>query len=227
MAELKVAEDLSRMEGAYGAEMIGKLKRLRVLIIGLKGLGIETAKNLILAGPKQVVVCDNGVAEIQDLGANFYLKESDVGKRTRGEACISQLGELNPNVNVENHKGHVTEEFLTNFDVVAITDDTPLAELKRIDRFCHNRTKIRKITKKEAPKASGEEVPDPIVFIYAALNGATATIFTDFGPAHSLADADGEAGRTVIIDHISNAKNGAVTIDGDRHLLNDGEYVKF
>jgi hypothetical protein len=39
-----------------GAKMIGKLKQMHVLIVGLRGLGIEVAKNLILAGPHTVMV---------------------------------------------------------------------------------------------------------------------------------------------------------------------------
>lgn len=33
-------------------ETMGKLVQMKVLIIGMKGIGVETAKNLILAGPK-------------------------------------------------------------------------------------------------------------------------------------------------------------------------------
>jgi ubiquitin-activating enzyme E1 len=37
---------------------MGKLVRMRVFMYGLKGLGLEVAKNLILAGPKSVTLCD-------------------------------------------------------------------------------------------------------------------------------------------------------------------------
>lgn len=32
-----------------------KLIKLKVLILGLKGLGVEVAKNIILSGPKEVL----------------------------------------------------------------------------------------------------------------------------------------------------------------------------
>lgn len=51
-------------------------------------LGVEIAKNLILAGPKRVVMCDNELVRINDLGSNFYLKEDHVGKVTRAEAVV-------------------------------------------------------------------------------------------------------------------------------------------
>ena len=42
----------SRQIGTYGAESMGKLIKLRVFVSGLRGLGVEVCKNLILAGPK-------------------------------------------------------------------------------------------------------------------------------------------------------------------------------
>lgn len=48
---------------------------MKVFIQGLRGVGIETAKNLILAGPAEVVLYDENYIQISDLGSNFYLKE--------------------------------------------------------------------------------------------------------------------------------------------------------
>ena len=45
-----------------------------------RGLGVETAKNLILAGPGAVTLCDDDPVELPDLGANFFLEEGDKGK---------------------------------------------------------------------------------------------------------------------------------------------------
>jgi molybdopterin/thiamine biosynthesis adenylyltransferase len=38
---------------------------------------------LVLAGPKQVSFYDPNLASIGDMGRNFYIKEEDVGKKTR------------------------------------------------------------------------------------------------------------------------------------------------
>lgn len=59
-----------------------------VIIIGCRGLGVEIAKNLILAGPKSVAICDPDLTRIEDLGANFYLEEGHVGKVSRAEASL-------------------------------------------------------------------------------------------------------------------------------------------
>ena len=88
----------SRQIGTFGLETMGKLIKLKVLIVGMRGLGVETAKNLILAGPASVAIFDSTIVSINDLGANFYLKESHVGKVSRAEASLTQLQELNPYV---------------------------------------------------------------------------------------------------------------------------------
>jgi ubiquitin-activating enzyme E1 len=81
----------SRQIGAYGLETMGKLIQMKVLIKGLRGHGIEIAKNLILAGPKEVCIIDDTTCSMSDLGANFYLKPEDVGARTRCEATLQSL----------------------------------------------------------------------------------------------------------------------------------------
>ena len=48
----------SRQIGTFGIETMGKLIKMNVLIVGARGLGVETAKNLILAGPKSVTLYD-------------------------------------------------------------------------------------------------------------------------------------------------------------------------
>lgn len=61
-------------------------------------LGLEVAKNLILAGPKQVTIYDPRKITNEELGRNFYAKSEHVGKATRAEASLDQLKDLNSNV---------------------------------------------------------------------------------------------------------------------------------
>ena len=55
-----------------------KLVKLKVLQIGFGGLGIETAKNLILSGPKAVTVWDSRVCNNSYFEQNYYLKQKDI-----------------------------------------------------------------------------------------------------------------------------------------------------
>ena len=57
----------------------------------MRGLGVETAKNLCLAGPKQISIYDPSMTVIADLGSNFYLTEAHVGKVSRADGSITKL----------------------------------------------------------------------------------------------------------------------------------------
>jgi ubiquitin-activating enzyme E1 len=81
-------------------ETMGKLIKMKVVIVGMRGLGVEIAKNLILAGPNSVSLYDPDMTRINDLGANFYLEEKHVGKVSRAEGVKEKLNELNPYVKV-------------------------------------------------------------------------------------------------------------------------------
>lgn len=197
------------MEGTYGAEMVGKLKKMKIFVSGLGGLGIETAKNLVLAGPHTVTIHDDKLCEVADLGSNFYLNERDIGKG-RAQSVLGSLKDLNPNSNVLLHTGPIKESDLQGFQVVCFLDDSETSEnLSKFNNFCRSQ-------------------PSPIVFIVGFLQGAAAGVFTDFGPKHHVFDGDGEPVKTIIIDSILEGQEHAnVTIDGDRHLLSSGDHVRF
>jgi molybdopterin/thiamine biosynthesis adenylyltransferase len=61
---------------------------------------VEVAKNLILAGPKQVTIYDPTIVSVEDVGRNFYCRSEHIGKISRAEASLFQLKDLNPGVHV-------------------------------------------------------------------------------------------------------------------------------
>lgn len=65
--EIKIDTDLySRQIGTFGLETMGKLIKMKVLLVGMRGLGVETAKNLILAGPNTVDLYDPTTVSVAD-----------------------------------------------------------------------------------------------------------------------------------------------------------------
>ena len=130
----------SRTMAALGVDTMKNLSSLTVLIIGLRGVGVETAKNLILTGPKNVTLYDDHKVEIADLGANFYLSAAHVGQCTRSEACTKTLAELNPYCDVRAHSGELTDEFIQSFGAVVVTETLARKELIRINNLCRTRT---------------------------------------------------------------------------------------
>ena len=102
-------DQYSRQIGAYGLETMGRLITLDVLIVGMRGVGIECAKNLCLAGPRSVTVCDPNKVFMRDLGSNFFLTPEHIG-RPRGECVTAKLNELNGMVTVKSIPSFITSK---------------------------------------------------------------------------------------------------------------------
>ena len=84
----------SRQLYVLGHDAMKKMAKSAVLISGMKGLGVEIAKNIILGGVKSVTLHDECNAEMADLSSQFYLSEDDIGKN-RAVVSLNKLAELN------------------------------------------------------------------------------------------------------------------------------------
>ena len=58
----------SRQIGAYGLEAMLKLVKMKVLLVGMKGVGVEVAKNTVLAGVNTLTLYDPEPTTLRDLG---------------------------------------------------------------------------------------------------------------------------------------------------------------
>lgn len=197
----------SRQIGTFGLETMVKLVKMKVLIVGLRGLGVETAKNLILAGPAQVDLYDPNLVEIKDLASNFYLSESDVGKKSRADASVTQLKQLNDYVKV-NVINSLSFEDHKNYSVVCYTEVFDnLASLQEVNQFCRK---------------------NGVGFLLSQTLGLAGYAFLDYGENFSIFDHDGEQTKQFIVVNISQAEQAEVTCHEDkRHSYQDGDYVKF
>ncbi|KAA0158170.1 hypothetical protein FNF27_06112 [Cafeteria roenbergensis] len=83
----------------WGAEAQARLMAAKLLVVGLSGLTAELCKNLVLSG-LSLTLHDDAAATAEDLSANFFLSEDDIGK-PRAAACLERVRELNPLVSVE------------------------------------------------------------------------------------------------------------------------------
>ena len=206
----KIDENLySRQIFTYGKEIMDKIVNLRILILGLRGLGIETAKNIILAGPKEVSICDKNICKINDLGSNFYLNENDVNKKTLEDSCINKLKELNPYVNVNIYNGSSLNN-MKKYNIIIVTEIMKLEDLYDIDRFC-------RVNKK--------------YFIYALNLGLTGFLFNDFGYEHIIYDFNGVKKLIYNVSYIEEKNNSyQITInlkEDERIELVEGDYIMF
>lgn len=189
-----------------------RMQNSNVLIVGLKGLGLEIAKNVILAGVKSVTIWDCEPAAISDLSAQYYLKEEDCGKR-RDECSLAQLAELNTYVPVkilDTQAKRVCEldceRELKDFQVFVLTEGS-LSDQFHLNEYTHAKGKA---------------------FITADTVGLFASVFCDFGEEFVSMDATGEQAVTGMISGITQEIESVVTcLEDQRHGLEDGDMVRF
>lgn len=67
---------------------------------GLGPLGVEIAKNIVMAGVKEFVIHDTKVVEYKDLSGQFFVGEADIGKN-RAESSLKKIKALNQYVVVK------------------------------------------------------------------------------------------------------------------------------
>ncbi|OMO82888.1 Ubiquitin/SUMO-activating enzyme E1 [Corchorus capsularis] len=204
----EIDEDLhSRQLAVYGRETMRRLFASNILISGMQGLGVEIAKNLILAGVKSVTLHDEGVVELWDLSSNFVFSESDIGKN-RALASVQKLQELNNAVVISTLTTKLTKEQLSDFQAVVFTDIS-LEKAIEFNDYCHSHQ-------------------PPISFIKSEVRGLFGSIFCDFGPEFTVIDVDGEDPHTGIIASISNDNLALVScVDDERLEFQDGDLVVF
>ncbi|CAI9778637.1 unnamed protein product [Fraxinus pennsylvanica] len=203
-----IDEDLhSRQLAVYGRETMRRLFASNVLVSGMQGLGVEIAKNLILAGVKSVMLHDEGKVELWDLSSNFIFSENDVGKN-RALASIQKLQELNNAVVISTLTTELMKEQLSEFQAVIFTDIS-LENAIEFNEYCHNHQ-------------------PPIAFIKTEVRGLFGNCFCDFGPEFTVFDVDGEEPHTGIIASISNDNPALVScVDDERLEFQDGDLVVF
>ena len=202
----------SRQLVCEGITSFKKLMCSKILIYGMRGLGVEVAKNIILKGPEKVSIFDPEIAVIRDMNSNFYLDEKDIDNKRRDIAVLKKLQLLNENVSVDFiNKKNIEDifEIILNYNIIVITELVPSNISIKIDRICRE---------------------NKIYFIYAGICGLTCFLFNDFGDEHTIIEeSDIELSKFKIKNIDKNENNGKVEIflpDNENGLFN-GCFVKF
>nr|CCD14948.1 unnamed protein product [Trypanosoma congolense IL3000] len=181
----------SRTIGTYGLETMAKLISFKVLIVGCGGVGIETAKNLALAGVHTIILCDPKKCEEKDMGVNFAITHSSLSARlSRAEASQRLVAELNPNVRVRTVDA-LSETVVSEVHSVVFTSaaaDWSSKTLLKWDQFCRSKT-------------------PSISFIFAYQGGSLASIFADHAPNFTVKDLDGRPMLQKLITEVVTKKD--------------------
>jgi len=197
-----------RQIAVVGEEGLEKLQRLSVLVIGLKGTGVEIAKNLILMGITKITICDKGTVQWSDLSSNFFLGPTDIG-RNRAEAVLQKLRELNEECEVEIFAGDLSEDLIARHGVVVLSDSRSKADSIKLNEWCR---------KNSTPG-------NTICCVICESMGVLGSIFVDFGEKFTSLDPDGEPLRQGFVHSISREKKAIVHLDKEMHQLGHADKV--
>ena len=201
----------SRQIGTYGGETMEKLSSLTILILGLRGNGIEVAKNIILSGVKKVFIYDTTLVSITDLGSNFFLEEKDLNHR-RDESVLEKLIYLNPYTEIEifnklNNDNDLIELLINETEKINVIVQTEIIsqnKITKLSNYCHENN---------------------IEFIYGGFSGLNAFIFSDLGKQHIIKDMEGIGYQKYHCKNITNDKNAIISFEEKNFNININDII--
>jgi len=194
----------SRQILTYGMDTMSKINNIKVIIVGLRGLGIEVSKNIILTGVNKVSIFDDNICKISDLSSNFYISEEDINKKRRDEACIESLRELNRKINIDIFDSlNKMKNNIKNYNIMVITEILDFQIISEFNFLCRE---------------------NKIKFIYASTLGLSGFVFNDFGDEHIIINKTGDEPQSFFIKNISKEKEGKVIINKDNETTSLYEF---
>ena len=180
-----------------GIESVAKQAESTVLISGIGPLGIEIAKNIILAGCKELILHDTESTSMADVsGGQFFLSEADISdkSKTRAQLSRNKLQQLNQYVKVTVlDRDTDLVEYLVNSDThIAVFTDNLVTP---------NNNQLIEINEKFRSR---------LQMIIADQHGLFSRIVTDFGSkGHIILDKDGEERTDVMIKDMQPNADGS------------------
>ena len=70
------------------------MRNAAILVVRLRGVATEVVKNIVLAGIGRLVVLDGDEVRPEDLGASFFFRDGDVGRKVG----VQRVLEASPDV---------------------------------------------------------------------------------------------------------------------------------
>ncbi len=102
-------ERYDRQLRVWGEEAQLKLKKARVLIVGVGGLGSPVSIYLTAMGVGKLILVDDGVLELSNMNRQILYTTDDLGK-PKVYVAANRLRKLNPNVEIEAVKAKLDEK---------------------------------------------------------------------------------------------------------------------
>lgn len=108
-------DQFSRTEMLIGKAALDALRRSRVAVFGLGGVGGIAAEALARAGVGALDLVDDDLVCITNINRQIYATHSTIG-RHKADAAAERIADINPEAEIHVHKTFFSQESLPQFD---------------------------------------------------------------------------------------------------------------
>lgn len=98
-----------------GEEALNKIKKCRVAVFGLGGVGSYATEALARSGIGSMDIFDGDVVDITNINRQIIALESTIGM-PKAEVSEKRIKDINPNINVESHNCFFNKDNQHDFD---------------------------------------------------------------------------------------------------------------
>ena len=137
---------LERMELLVNNDVINKLKSIKVLIVGIGGVGGACFEALVRLGVTNITVVDNDTFSLSNLNRQLLSNRNNIGELKVNEAVL-RAKSINPDILVNTHnmfvnEANINELNIRQYDYVFDCCDTVTTKYLLIKKCVDNDVKI-------------------------------------------------------------------------------------
>lgn len=132
---------LSGLESTVGADVLGKIRDCKILLVGAGGIGCELLKNLALSGFRRVEVIDLDTIDVSNLNRQFLFRSQHVGMPKCVVACEAAMAMSSAqDAEYVPHHGNVCDnnkfnvQYVSQFSLILNALDNVVAR-RRVNRL--------------------------------------------------------------------------------------------
>jgi ubiquitin-activating enzyme E1 len=187
----------SRQSYSIGQDVMCKLSKANVLIIGYSTLSLEIIKNMALLGISSISIhSTNKLSNYQKTGMYYNYDNNEIP--------IIELKKLNPTINIEqvniyDEDKEIDTNLIKKYNLVIITNSI-FEDANNLNRITHKFN---------------------IPFIMTGCYGLMGYLFNDWNDCYTITDVDGEIYENLLIESIE----GKIIKFKDVHNLSDGDIL--
>ena len=138
--------NLSRLESLVGEENINKIKNLKVLILGLGGVGGYAVESLTRCGVSNITLVDGDTIKPSNINRQIIATRWN-NNRYKTKEWKKRIKRINPNASVNIINTHITEDnmevlFSDKYDYIIDCCDTSKVKIKLVKECCKKGIKL-------------------------------------------------------------------------------------